>query len=752
MTPSPRASLAGALIALALIYAFLAGFHTTDFDTGWHLATGRYVLQHHAIPSTDQFSYTARGAEWIYPPFTGIIFYLLYQLAGFSAISWLTAAACVLAVAMTVRRDQPMTAALAIIAVPAIAFRTVARADLFTTVLFAALLRVIWSYYRGRRVRLWLVPLIMLCWANLHPGFVAGLGMIFAYVGLETLEMLAGHDRRHAAITRLRAAWPWLIAGAAATLLNPWGPRLYRGVLEQPVVTKAWNYMAGDLASAPLWTARNALDWRDPHTAYWWLIVIAAIALVIAVRKKEFGAAALLAAATYVSFTRVRYQAMFAIVVVVVAGDIFSRLRRPQSLAKPPDVRRSRIAAALPIAFACLLAALTLGRCADLISNRSYITTAEVSLFGAEPSWVYPQRAAEFVRREHLPTNLFNEFNVGSYLTWALPEYPVYSDNRGIPFGLQLLFHQRWLMQQPPDSEAWSAEADHWGINTLLFSVARYGGLGSFPLPEFCGSHEWVPVYLDDVAAVFLRNRPENAATIERLRINCATVALAPAPGARSKAEEFEFYANAGAILYLLGRDAEAFAALNRAGQLFPDEAGVHLTRGQLFQASRRFADAEREYRAALGIRETSAAWFTLGMLLEGEKRWPEAITALEHAARLDVYPYGTYVRLGRMYLITSQPDAALKAFDRAEKASPFSGAASSNAEFYAQLADGRAEAYKRLGDLKRAVESAQVSVQWSPASANRWNKLADLYQASGQEQLAQQARMRAHDLSPPTH
>jgi len=50
------------LIAIVLVYAFLAGLRTVaDFDTGWQLATGRYIVQHHGIPIPDTFSYTARG-------------------------------------------------------------------------------------------------------------------------------------------------------------------------------------------------------------------------------------------------------------------------------------------------------------------------------------------------------------------------------------------------------------------------------------------------------------------------------------------------------------------------------------------------------------------------------------------------------------------------------------------------------------------------------------------------------------------
>ena len=65
------------LIVLALGYAFLAGMHTvSDLDLGWQLASGRYLVEHHQIPRVELFSYTAQGKEWIYPPFSGAVFYL----------------------------------------------------------------------------------------------------------------------------------------------------------------------------------------------------------------------------------------------------------------------------------------------------------------------------------------------------------------------------------------------------------------------------------------------------------------------------------------------------------------------------------------------------------------------------------------------------------------------------------------------------------------------------------------------------
>jgi hypothetical protein len=46
----------------AIGYAFFAGLRTlSEYDLGWQLATGRRVVQHLQIPSTDIFSYTVPG-------------------------------------------------------------------------------------------------------------------------------------------------------------------------------------------------------------------------------------------------------------------------------------------------------------------------------------------------------------------------------------------------------------------------------------------------------------------------------------------------------------------------------------------------------------------------------------------------------------------------------------------------------------------------------------------------------------------
>ncbi len=76
-------------------------------------------------------------------------------------------------IALLLRRNTAVGAALAILAVPLIAWRTSPRADMFSVVLFAAFFSLLWENYRTGRARLWLLPLLMLAWrVNLHLEFL----------------------------------------------------------------------------------------------------------------------------------------------------------------------------------------------------------------------------------------------------------------------------------------------------------------------------------------------------------------------------------------------------------------------------------------------------------------------------------------------------------------------------------------------------------------------------------------------------
>jgi len=737
-----------ALMVLALFYALLAGLRTVaDFDLGWQLATGRYLLQHHPIPRADVFSYTAQGKEWVYPPFSGVLLYVVYAVGGFAALSWLSAIACVATTALLLRRNSACTAALALVAVPAVSYATTTRAELFTTVLFAAFLAILWRRFQDERAPLWPLPVLMLTWVNLHLGFIAGLALMGAYVLLELLEMpFAG--RRSAAWDRLRGTSPWLLATLMATLVNPWGPRIYVAIVRQE---RSMRDLGGFIShwlgrSASLANLSGAFSWHDPDSSYWWLAGAAVAAALLLLWRKQLGAAVILSAATYLSLAHLRYEGLFACLTVTLGGATFSGLAWPEWAAKA----RHRIDAGLgqgSLGSAGLVRLLLLGgalllvliRGGDLIWNHYYLFAGQLSLFGPGVSWWYPERATAFLLREHLPRNIFNDYNLGGYLTWRIgPGYPDYADGRLIPFGAAFLSHQQELMRQEPESPEWQQEAGLRNINTILVSVARYGGLGNFPLQQFCASSAWRPVYLDEVAAIFVRNRPENAAWINRLQIDCATVRLDPPPaaatdpGARRAAELYNFYANAGSVLYVLGRGQEALEDLRSAARIFPDDSNLHLILGQIMQAYNRPDLAEQEFRASVELRPTDMGWYLLGRLYAGTRRDEEAARALTHAAELSFQAGDRYLELGELYAQMGRRREALEAFTRADRLSPYPRGTGWGSAFYARVAAGRARVWLSQGDVERAIEYQKQAVELTPNDAALLARLAEMYEARG--------------------
>jgi tetratricopeptide (TPR) repeat protein len=702
--PSPQSVsyIAIVLGLLALGYALIAGLRTVaDLDLGWQLATGRWIVQHHSIPSTDVLSYTARGNEWIYPALGQVLLYCVYALGGYSLLSWLGAAACVGTVAVQLRRSGVVTTLLAVIAVPLIASRTTPRAEMYTEILFAAFLSVLWHYHLSGRGPLWLLPILMCLWTNLHLGFIAGLGLCATYVALE-LGDAAVESLRPAALKRLRHATPRLIATALATLLNPWGARIYVAVARQGDVMGTHSKWIREWSGLRITTGKLAeiLSWRDPSSALWWLILVAIVAALCAVYMRRIVPALLLAASVYVVMHALRMRAPFASVVVVVGGSIladaigFGWARRFRAWLDVPPLRR-RAVTALFLGAVVLLVAV---RSSDLITNRYYLKTPQLfNAFGPGVSSVYPKEAAAFLLRERLPGNIFNDYSSGGFAAWALsPSYPDYIDGRAIPFGDALLIHSMELLTQPLDSPAWQLEAESRNLNTVFFSTEHDLSESLGELGTFCASRQWRPVYLDTHAAIFVRVKPETAALLSRLQIDCNKIRFDHPPeiaGYRGRAEAFRYYVNAGYILHDLGRPAEALESLDRAESIFSDSAFLHLVRGFALQSLDRWTEAERELYTSSELGSDDAA-LALAARYDQLGRYADEARILSRAAERSDRPHWLYLKLGYAQLALSQPQEALISFDRADEESPYVGDAASLGEaFHAQVEEGRRRA-----------------------------------------------------------
>jgi tetratricopeptide (TPR) repeat protein len=329
-------------------------------------------------------------------------------------------------------------------------------------------------------------------------------------------------------------------------------------------------------------------------------------------------------------------------------------------------------------------------------------------------------------------------------------------DGRALPFGLEVLAMQTTLLESSPDSAVWAREADHYGITTIILSLARSGGLESVPLKQYCESHEWKPVYLDDVSIVLVRNQPQNQRLIEGSTVDCAHYHIPPPAAspsgaghasARERADLYNFYANTASIYYVLGRDNDAIDSLGQAEKLFADDAYLPLLAGQLSQARGTLAEAEAQYRRSLRMRSTDLGWYLLARLLIAQKNFPEAASALRHSADLASSPADRYRLLGDIDLTMNRPKEALSDFDKANRFGEKLAPLPSYVFFRAKVAEGRGRAWLALHDARRATDFLEQSTKLAP-EPQRWNLLADCYSAQGRTTEAEQARSRAKELS----
>jgi hypothetical protein len=370
---------------------------------------------------------------------------------------------------------------------------------------------------------------------------------------------------------------------------------------------------------------------------------------------------------------------------------------------KNAGCKTARYGAALTIGAASFAAALACFRSVDLATDRSYLASTDLGSFGTGLSWWFPERAAAFLEREKIPGKIFNTYNEGGYFTWSLgSKYLDYVDGRAIPFGPELVERNSELLATPPESPEWQREAEHYNINAILVPLGRYNGLHLFPmLRQFCGSEDWPPVYLDEVSAVFVRRRPENEDLIARLRIQCPTAPLPAVVPEGNTTEAFNHWANAAAVLQVLGRNDAAFEATSKALAIFPGSAFVHSMRGDLFVEAGSLREAEQQYLLSASLESNGTIWSSLGAIYHRQGRLMEEIEAWEHASALLPYPAPELLALGYAELAARHPQKAMQAFDRAAAGLPPRNERPESQRFFASLAQGRAMALRALGQQR---------------------------------------------------
>ena len=230
---------------LILVFVILSGFQPVmnNVDLGWHVAQGRWMIQHVSIYRHDAFNYPNLGHAAIdeYPLFQ-VVLYLFWSL-GWWGPCLLTAAVDALlfwALLKAARSFGLHASALFAIAVAMLPVYGIIASPLrphLVTYLCLAILGIFLLRHREARswTLFWPMALMQVAWTNCHSGFVIGPVL----VGLFGAEMIVRHWIREKTLP-LKTIQTWLGAFLLillACFINPFGaarfyPPFYQDGLE----------------------------------------------------------------------------------------------------------------------------------------------------------------------------------------------------------------------------------------------------------------------------------------------------------------------------------------------------------------------------------------------------------------------------------------------------------------------------------------------------------------------------------------
>jgi hypothetical protein len=452
--PLPEVDAARAWLIFAAVFFFsiaLAG--STDPDYWWHLRTGQLIVEERAVPTTDPFSFSAAGEPWIaHEWLSEVLIYATQSLGGYGLAVLLFASVALATLLLAYRTSLSLGASrkAAVLLFVWAGVMTVpywmVRPQVFTWFLFAAFIAICLQHRGGARNRLWLMPPLMVLWANLHLGFAFGLAVVGAYAFSQTLEHFVWKERRE-----LKPIYLALAACVGATLLTPSPVEL----LLYPL-----RYVTPGNTNVE-WIK----EWQSPdfHKPLFWPLALAILSMAwigVTGKRRELFLPLLALLFGFLTLQSVRNQPLLAIVFVLVASQRASDLWAWASAAAQKPGLKPHSALNVVLASACGAAVLF-----SVASSDSSQLRDTARLDGGVR---YPEAGVAFLRENYPDARVFNHYDWGGYLIHTLYPMKVFIDGRSDFYGDELMTDFRDVQTLAPGWEDVIARHD---IEVLLIKA-----------------------------------------------------------------------------------------------------------------------------------------------------------------------------------------------------------------------------------------------------------------------------------------
>lgn len=522
------------LISFFFVVCFLTFLKVQlwDYDFWWHIATGRYIVSTGSLPDNDPFSYTSTLEEnknqfperenfilkqyWL----SQIVFYFIYDYAGPKGIILFRALLLTLTLILVFRRLHRWSVSLPVSFIflftlfSLLTNATGERPVLFTILFTGAAFFILEDFQDNRDKKILLLIPLMFFWSNMHGGFVAGVAIIGVYMfgeGIKKMIKKSNYTKNESALFYTTA-----VLALLASFVNPTGWHAF-AIAFSPQY-KPFTQGIQEYAS-PIFLYAG----KVAPVNYWYVFLVILFPLILAVRNKRLDIThiMLLSGFLAMSISAIRFIEYYALSAAMVLG------RESDILIK--DLLRKRFSSRT---YEKILAGLVVAALFSLLLFTIGFFKFEMFALNVAKEFSVPIGAVDYIEKNALSGNMFNDYGYGGYLEWRLyPKYKTFIDSRGLNIAVMNEF--RWITGtvgyenfsgEVSESIAkiplWERLLYHYNINFMLLSMFDIFAQIPPVIFQLIESDKWAPVYCDSISIIFVRNNDQNSAIIKKDRIS----------------------------------------------------------------------------------------------------------------------------------------------------------------------------------------------------------------------------------------
>jgi hypothetical protein len=399
-----------------------------DSDIGRHLILGDYILSNLSIPTGNILSFTLAGLprppyEWL----AQIFFALANRLLQIDGVITLAATVVAFTFYLVFKRSNKLSGLplisllLTVLGAIAASVHWLPRPHIWTFLFFAIWIEKLDLLERDERAKIWVLPILMLLWVNLHGGFIFGFVAWFIYLAGNLLELALQFDlsRRNVVIKLLVVG----VASFAVTAISPSGLEIW-----SPVINASSKFILA-----------NTLETQSPNfylPQFWPFLLLVGCGLVLpglGGRRLPASQLFLLAGTAILGFWMARNIPLFAIAappILAIAAQPLAEHIRPLARIEINFRNVNNIARGIFWPIIIIIGALT------FFYYRDFQTDSRIYKF---PDNQLPVKAVDWLIAHPIKGNMFNDINWGGYLLYRLwPEQKVFIDSQSDFYGEEL--------------------------------------------------------------------------------------------------------------------------------------------------------------------------------------------------------------------------------------------------------------------------------------------------------------------------